>query len=445
MEPQRAERNGRFARRFRTQSVAAAVIQFAVTGTLAVVLLGFAAVALLRHTGTSEAIRNAKQVTKLAGQGVVAPNITPALEQGDPRAIARMDRIIRRSVLGDPVVRVKLWTAGGRVIYSDEHRLIGSHYPLGEDDLHALRGRSPAADVSDLSQPENRFERNYSKLLQVYLGVRGPHGEPLLFESYQRFASISASGQRLWKRFLPALIGALVLLELAQIPLAYSLARRLQRGQREREALLHRAIEASEVERRRIASDLHDGVVQNVAGVSYSLAAAAKELPEGSSTREAVEDSATQSRRILRELRTLLVDIYPPTLQRSGLHAALSDLINGLSSNGLQVECDIQPGLELPPATEALVFRAAQEAVRNAIAHAHASSLSIAVRPVNGSVRLEVTDDGRGFDPDTIAEQSHGHFGLRVLGDLARDAGGEIEFVSAEGEGTLVRMEVPVR
>jgi two-component system, NarL family, sensor kinase len=60
-------------------------------------------------------------------------------------------------------------------------------------------------------------------------------------------------------------------------------------------------------------------------------------------------------------------------------------------------------------------------------------------------VRLEVTDDGRGFDPDTIAAQSHGHFGLRVLGDLARDAGGEVEFVSAEGEGTLVRMEVPVR
>jgi two-component system, NarL family, sensor kinase len=429
----------------RRSEPARAVIQFAVTGTLALLLLGFLAVTLLRNTGKSEAIRDARQTTRLAGEGVVAPAITPALERGDPRAIRAMDRLLRRSVLREPVVRVKIWDPAGRIIYSDRHALIGAGYKLGEDELKSLRNGTDDAEVSDLARPENRFERSAKKLLEVYLGIRTPQGDPVLFETYQRYSSVAASGTRLWKRFLPALIGALVLLELAQIPLAWSLARRLQRGQREREALLRRAIDASEHERRRIAQDLHDGVVQNLAGVSYGLAAAAGELPEGSEAREAVEDGAEQTRRSVRELRTLLVDIYPPTLQRSGLHAALSDLINGLSSNGLQVECDIQPGLELPPATEALVFRAAQEAVRNAIAHAHASSLSIAVRPVNGSVRLEVTDDGRGFDPDTIAEQSHGHFGLRVLADLARDAGGEMELVSAEGEGTLVRMEVPVR
>src|SRR3954465_14624268 len=71
---------------------ARAVVQFAVTGTCALLLLGFLSVTLLRNTGKSEAIRDARQTTRLAGEGVVAPAITPALERGDPRAIAASAR-----------------------------------------------------------------------------------------------------------------------------------------------------------------------------------------------------------------------------------------------------------------------------------------------------------------------------------------------------------------
>src|SRR3954464_2771913 len=267
-----------------------------------------------------------------------------------------MERVIRGRELSGDVVRVKLWDATGRIVYSDEHRLIGFRTQLGEDDLEALRDGTTDAEVSDLSRPENRFEREHKKLLEVYLGVKTPQGHRLLFETYQRFSSISASGQRLWQRFLPALVGALVLLELAQIPLAYSLARRLQRGQREREGLLRRAIDASEIERRRIAGDLHDGVVQNLAGVSFGLSAAAEQLPRGSDTRSAVEEGATEARRTVRELRSLLVDIYPPTLHRSGLHAALADLAKGLGDAGIAVRLSVPPDLGLPGEIEALMF-----------------------------------------------------------------------------------------
>jgi signal transduction histidine kinase len=418
------------------------VVQFAVTGTCALLLLGFLAVTLLRNTGKSEAIRDARQTTRLAGEGVVAPDITPALERGDPRAIAAMDRLLRRSVLREPIYRVKIWNPQGKIIYSDEHQLIGSGYKLGEDELKSLRNGTDDAEVSDLSRPENRFERPAGKLLEVYLGIRSPRGHPLLFEAYQRYSSISASGTRLWKRFLPALIGALVLLELAQIPLAWSLARRLQRGQREREALLRRAIDASEHERRRIAQDLHDGVVQNVAGVSFNLAAAAQQLPEGSPAREAVEDGAEQTRRTVRELRTLLVDIYPPTLQRAGLQSALSDLLSGIGEGGCDVHLRFEPSeLRLPPETEALLFRAAQESVRNVRAHADAHRLDVSVVQTNGRVALEVADDGRGFDPGAGAS---GHFGLRILGDLARDADADFVIDSAPGKGTKVRLETAV-
>src|SRR3954447_14545240 len=428
-----------------SSSIATAVLQFVVTGTVVVLLLGFAAVEVLRHTGTTEAINDAKRITRIAGRGVVAPNITPALERGDPQAIAAMDRVVRSRLLDQDVVRVKLWAPDGTIIYSDEHRLIGFKGALGKEDLEALHEGTPDAEVSDLSRPENRFERPHKKLLEVYLGVKTPAGRRLLFETYQRFSSISASGQRLWQRFLPALVVALVLLELAQIPLAYALARRLQRGQRERETLLRRAIDASATERRRIAGDLHDGVVQNLAGVSYGLSAAAEQLPHGSDTRSAVEDGATEARRTVRELRSLLVDIYPPNLHRSGLQAALADLLDGIRSESCEARLSAAPDLELPPETEALFFRLAQEALRNARRHAGAKRVTVSLGKTGDRAVLEVADDGAGFDPREAESRSNGHFGLRMMGDLVRDAGGSFDIVSAPGEGTRVRAEVALQ
>src|SRR5919199_6750397 len=97
-----------------------AVLKFAASGLAVVVLLGVVGVELLRRTGTREAIRNAKETTRLAGRGIVQPAVTDALLRGDPRALARVDRVVRRDVLRDPSVRVKIWTGDGRIVYSDE-------------------------------------------------------------------------------------------------------------------------------------------------------------------------------------------------------------------------------------------------------------------------------------------------------------------------------------
>src|SRR3954447_5204189 len=106
----------------------AAVVTFALSGLVIVVLLGAVGVELLRRTGTSEAIRDAKRVTALAGRGIVQPAVTPGLLRGNLASIARIDAPVRRHVLGDGVVRVKIWTAAGRIVYSDKLALIGSRY-----------------------------------------------------------------------------------------------------------------------------------------------------------------------------------------------------------------------------------------------------------------------------------------------------------------------------
>ena len=102
-----------------------------------------------------------------------------------------------------------------------------------------------------------------------------PGGEVLLFQASIPRDAVSASAEQLWRAFLPVLAVALVALALVQIPLALRLARQVRASQEERELLVRRAIESSDLERRRIAGNLHDGPIQQLAGLSMSLAATA--------------------------------------------------------------------------------------------------------------------------------------------------------------------------
>jgi signal transduction histidine kinase len=137
----------------------------------------------------------------------------------------------------------------------------------------------------------------------------------------------------------------------------------------------------------------------------------------------------------------LLVEIYPPELHRAGLAAALADLLGTAGGRGLETSLGVDPELRLEPDTEALIFRVAQEAVRNAVKHAGAESLHVRAEAGATSTRLIVEDDGRGFDADSAGGE--GHFGLRMLKDMVRAAGGELEIESSPGKGTRVMVEVP--
>lgn len=421
-------------------SVAGAVGRFAVAGAVALAVVGVISFFVLRNVGNSEALRQARDVTRLVGRGIVEPNLSSGLLEGRARALRRFDGIVRSRVLEDPIVRVKLWTSSSRLVYSDEHRLIGQHYQLAPDDLASLRSGKVESDVSDLSRPENRFERGRGKLLEVYLPVRGPDGRPLLFEAYQEFDSVESRARDTWLAFAPAFIAALVLLYLVQLPLAASMARRIRRASEERETLLQHAVDASVTERRRIAGDIHDGVVQDLAGLSYSLAAAAE--GDGPQAEEALRDGAERARQSVRELRGLLVEIYPPRLREAGLSAALSDLVAPLAARGIDTRVAIPEDLELAPETEALFFRVAQEAIRNSAKHASPNRVEVRVSRNGGGAQLLIEDDGRGFAPKPDGRESQsGHLGLELLRDLAEEADATLEIDSTPGAGTRVRLE----
>ncbi len=152
---------------------------------------------------------------------------------------------------------------------------------------------------------------------------------------------------------------------------------------KEREELLHRAVDASESERRRIARDLHDGVVQNLAGMAFTMMATASKLKEKSADNgqrelvEMLEQSAEETRLAMKDLRTLIIEIAPPTLRREGLHAALLEVMRTLKSGGTKTRLELPSNMRLRPDRASLIFRVAQEVLRNVAAHAEAKQVSV--------------------------------------------------------------------
>jgi two-component system, NarL family, sensor kinase len=104
------------------------MLWFAGASLLAVVALGFTATAILRRQARREAIRDAKEITRLAGEGIAQPALGEKVVDGDRVARARFDRVIRQRVLKDPVVRVKVWDLDGRIVYSDQPALVGRRF-----------------------------------------------------------------------------------------------------------------------------------------------------------------------------------------------------------------------------------------------------------------------------------------------------------------------------
>lgn len=422
------------------------VTQFAVAGVAVLAVLALAAVLVLRSLAETEALRDARQFATLAGQGVVEPAIGQGLVTGAPAAIDAVDRVVNERVLGERLVRVKLWDATGRIVYSDEPRLIGSRYLLDGSMRAVFRTGATRAERSDLDDPANRFEQGLGPLYEVAVPVRAPDGTPLVFETYQRRSAVAATGRRIWLPFATLVLGGLLLLWLVQVPLAVRLDRRLRRSQDERAALLQRAVDASADERRRIAADLHDGPVQDLAGISYTLSAAAEsDVPPA--TRTTLREAAVGTRAAMRRLRTLLVELHPPNLRASGLGPALEDLLARLRAQGLETSLAVAPAVDLEEDDEQLLYRGAVEALRNVERHAHATRVDVTLDAGDeGPVRLEVVDDGVGFTAAT-REQSRedGHMGLALLAELAAQAGGSLDVRSAPGAGTTFALEVPRR
>lgn len=431
----------------RPPSTRAVLLRYALGTAAATVVIVVGGYFVLRSVAIDEAKLDTRTKVFEAGQ-LVESALADGLLTGDAASLRAIDDVVLGRVLSNSVVRVKIWSPEGRVLYSDDPDQIGGQFALGAEQRRLLREGGAEVEVSGLDRPENERDRGQGRLIEAYTGIRTPSGEPVLFEIYERLDSVTASARRLLGELAPPILGAIALLVLVQVPLVWSLIRGLQRGNEEPETLLANAIGASNRERRRVAAYLHDGPVQDIAGVAFSLAPVADQARARGEVDEASALSAAidNLRHSVRDLRALLVDLHPPHLTAAGLEAAIRDLISPLDARGIEAELSVA-GLEhVDQAQEALVYRTAQEALRNVVDHADATRVSVTVTGAPGVTRLVVVDDGRGFTPEQREQRlGEGHLGLSLLEELASQSGAELTVRSSPGEGTTVELEAHER
>jgi signal transduction histidine kinase len=207
------------------------------------------------------------------------------------------------------------------------------------------------------------------------------------------------------------------------------------------EERLRHSLTAAEHERSRWARELHDSILQGLASRRVLLSSALKR-GAGSELEAAVGEALEDMGRDIDELRGLITELRPATLDQLGLRAALEDLAERFGhSAGVEVAADLSIGAErLDPELETAVYRLVQESLTNVAKHAGADGVKLQVTAGGARLDVLVSDDGRGFDP---IEKRRG-FGLAGMRERVELAGGELRIESKPGAGTRVMASVPL-
>ncbi|MGE5617679.1 MAG: sensor histidine kinase [Sphingomonadaceae bacterium] len=212
---------------------------------------------------------------------------------------------------------------------------------------------------------------------------------------------------------------------------------------------MHRDMEAQEErlavmeERQRLARELHDSVTQSLYSTTLYAEAAAELLRAGQTEKamDRLRELRETAQEALREMRLLIFELLPPVLEKDGLVAALQARLEAVEvRGGLQADLRVEGAGRLPPALERELYRIAQEALNNVLKHARARHVTVLLRLGEGSVCLEVKDDGVGFDPEAVWDR--GGLGLKGMRERAQRLGGEFRVDSAPGGGCRVSVEL---
>ena len=196
-------------------------------------------------------------------------------------------------------------------------------------------------------------------------------------------------------------------------------------------------------ERQRLARDLHDSVTQSLYGLNLYAEAAAGHLALGQldHVKQHLDDIQKTAQESLTEIRLLIYELRPPILEQEGLVAALQNRLYSVESRA-ELKADLKTNLEkrLPMTVEEGLYRIAVEALNNTIKHAQAKKVEVSLLQDNGIVTMEVSDDGKGFDPSIACQE--GCLGILSMQERASVQEWDLHLDSSPGAGTRVRVEV---
>ncbi|RTQ49137.1 tetratricopeptide repeat protein [Hymenobacter gummosus] len=296
-----------------------------------------------------------------------------------------------------------------------------------------LRSEAAARSVTEMQakyDAEQKDARNRIQALQL-------REQALLVR--KRNAQLLAAGAAL----LLALVGGWSLYKRRALRQQLALEQQRQLLERQRAAAV---LEAEENERRRIGSDLHDGLGQLLSAAKLNLHALDQQLgPRLNGHRELLANAVAVVDESFREVRGISHNLMPNALLRRGLVAAVRDFLDKLPSTGglrIEVQAFGLDATQLPPTTESVLFRVIQELVQNIIKHAQATDVTIQLVRSDDELTVTVEDNGVGFSPQALGPEAG--IGLRNVETRMAYLGGQAHFDAAPGRGTTVTLEVPL-
>jgi len=420
-------------------AVRRALVRFVAGSLVALLAIAVGTLFVAKSLAQQAALREAKTRGEALARVVAGPLVDVDVRQGNAMKLAVLNDALRGRLREGSIVHMKIWASDGQVLWSDEHTLRGRRFPL-ETPVRKLFGTNGVfADISRLDSAENALEKDSGPLLEVYAGTVDADGVPIVFESYWSDERVNDDRRAILNRLAPVSLGSLILFELAVFPLALSLGRRVDRGQSERNKMLRHAISAADLERRRIAQDLHDGVVQDLAGVAFALPSIRAQLapgPAADGARHVIDELKAVVQRDIAGLRTMLTETYPPGLEEDGLVSAVNALAKRAGRSGVVVTVDVDAVADERPDDIRLVYRVIREGLRNVARHSQASAAAVTAHRHDDDIVIVVEDDGRGPGDGAIRS---GHLGLRVLADLLHDVDGSLELQARPGGGTVLK------
>ena len=444
------------------------VARFAAAALVAVVGIGVALSVVL-----SRALR-AQQLSAAQDHAEFVTNSTLRSQLGSLDMLApvtgddytQLAKFVSNRVLLQPLVFVVLWRDDGTIMFSSTKGLVGKKVPI---DTALQKTFSSGATASELVDNDTRgildqptFPR---RVLETYVPVfkdptRTTGVAPVaVVELSTDAATITAAEATLFTHTIFTLVGALGILYLLLLPIAWRFASKIddqneqlslllsreRSTQYERRRLLDRTLRAAEEERTRLAAELHDGPVQRLARLGYGLERVRTRQNQGDAkgSLELLAEIQGSVFEEVKELRGMMSRLRPPVLDQRGLEDALRDRAEAIQED-TGVECTVQGRLDgrLTPTLETVLYRVSQEALQNVVKHAKAKHARVILGRNNGSVVLEIQDDGIGFQPSR--HHSGGdHFGMLAMRERVEMIGGTWEIDSMPGQGTRVRVVLP--
>jgi hypothetical protein len=210
--------------------VTRALKRFLMWSVLTMVALIVGIVVVGQSVARSQALDEARSRARVLAADLVAPQVDRDVRERQPGAMSGIEGVLNSRLQDGTIQHVKLWDEDGRIIWADQKELVGRRYHLPDDVASLFGTEQVRAELSDLERPENVAERDEGQLLEVYVGSRDADGVPLVFEAYLPTDRIEQDESAIISGVLPISIGALAILQTAMLPLALSLARRVQRS-----------------------------------------------------------------------------------------------------------------------------------------------------------------------------------------------------------------------